>query len=270
MPKVLVNGINLYYEDHGSGFPLVFTHGFAATSAMWAPQIPDFSQKYRFIIVDMRGHGQSDAPEDPEQYSREILAEDVYHLLRHLGVQQAVIGGLSMGGIVTQAFYFQHPEMTRALILSNAAPGYRNMERMAEEDKSRLKTARILETEGMEGYIRAQEDNREMISVHLSSGVEDSSVPLEVLHRQNPIGLANVQRRVLCNLVMLPQEEIKVPTLIISSTRDIGLKPAAELMKRHIPGSLLCMIPNAGHGSNMDQPEIWNGIVLQWLAEQGI
>ena len=256
MPKVFVNGINLYYEDHGSGFPILLTHAYAYTSAMWAPQVPVFSQKYRVITLDVRGHGQTDSPEDPEQYSREIVVEDVYQLLQHLGVRQAVIGGLSMGGIISQNFYFHHPEMTRSLLLCNTGPGFRNKAHMAEDDERRRESIRLLETEGMEGFIRTRGP--------------DSYVPLEVLRQQNPIGLAGIQRGVFSNNTMLPLEEFRVPTLIISSTQDTNLIPAAEVMKRHIPGSLLCMIPNAGHCSNVDQPELFSGIVLQWLAEQGI
>ena len=227
MPKIFLNGVNLYYEDHGSGFPILFTHAFAYSSAMWAPQVPVLSQQYRFIVLDLRGHGQTDSPEDPEQYSREIVVEDVYQLLQHLGVRRAVIGGLSTGGIISQHFYFKHPEMTRALIPCNTGPGYRNPARIAEADEGRMESVRMLETEGLEGFIRTRGP--------------DFYVPPEVLRQQNPIGLANAQRGFYGNLVMLPLEEFRVPTLIISCPQDRDLLPAAEYMKQHIPGSLLSL-----------------------------
>ena len=69
MPKVLINGINLYYEDHGTGFPVIFTHGIAGTTKSWDNLVPAFSKKYRFITYDMRGHGQTDAPDDLSKYT---------------------------------------------------------------------------------------------------------------------------------------------------------------------------------------------------------
>ena len=81
MPTADVNGIKLYYEDHGRGYPLVFLHGFAGTTQAWKPQVPVFSKNYRFIIYDARGHGQSQSPSSPDQYSADIVVEDLYQLL---------------------------------------------------------------------------------------------------------------------------------------------------------------------------------------------
>lgn len=254
MPQAYANGINLYYEEHGNGFPLVLAHGFGATCAMWKPQVAAFSRRYRLITYDVRGHGQSDCPDDPSLYSREALVEDLYQLLHHLGVKEAVIGGLSMGGIIAQHFYFHHPEVVRALILANTGPGYRDAHHMAEADRSREETSRVLEQQGMRAFARSRPGTTYW-------------VPRKVLLAQNPIALSNVNKKIMSNLTMLPLERISVPTLIISSTQDIQLLPAAEHMKRYIPNSLLCMIPNAGHGSNSDQPGLFNQIVLQWLAE---
>ena len=78
MPKALINGINLYYEDNGDGFPVIFTHGFAGTTKSWDNQVVAFSKKYRFITYDMRGHGQTDATEDLSKYTPDILVKDLY------------------------------------------------------------------------------------------------------------------------------------------------------------------------------------------------
>ena len=129
MPKALLNGISLYYEDNGSGFPVIFTHGFAGTTKSWEGQVAALSKKYRFITYDMRGHGQTDALEELSKYSLDILVEDIYQLLHHLGIQRAVIGGLSLGGYLTIHFYNQHPDMTAAIILMDTGPGYRSPEK---------------------------------------------------------------------------------------------------------------------------------------------
>ena len=92
MPKALVNGVNLYYEDNGSGFPMIFTHGYAGTTKAWEGQVAAFSKKYRFITHDMRGHGQTDVPDELSQYTLDILVEDMYQLHFYLqDVEQHVL-----------------------------------------------------------------------------------------------------------------------------------------------------------------------------------
>ena len=97
MPTTEVNGITLYYEDYGNGYPVVFLHGFAGTTQAWNPQVPVFSKNYRFIIYDARGHGRSQSLSSRDQYSADIVVEDLYQLLGNLGITRAVLGGLSMG-----------------------------------------------------------------------------------------------------------------------------------------------------------------------------
>ena len=117
MPKIRVNDIELYYEIHGQGYPVVFLHGFAGTVNMWQPQMPVLSQQYRFIVYDARGHGQSESPPDIEQYSADIVVEDLFQLLTNLAIEKAVVGGLSIGGYESLRFYLRHPENVAALIL---------------------------------------------------------------------------------------------------------------------------------------------------------
>jgi len=126
MPYLDRDGLNIYYEDHGQGPAILLSHGYSATSRMWAGQIAALAPRYRVVVWDMRGHGESDCPEDPAGYSEALTVEDMTALLRKCGIERAVIGGLSLGGYMSLAFHLAHPEMLRALMLFDTGPGFRN------------------------------------------------------------------------------------------------------------------------------------------------
>src|SRR3990172_5677407 len=120
MSKAKVNGIELAYEVHGEGTPLVLAHGFTATKEMWENQIGPFSQRYRVVVYDARGHGESEAPPaDDPRYSLDSFVEDQHALMEHLEIERAHIGGLSMGGMIAMRFALAHPQMTNALLLTD-------------------------------------------------------------------------------------------------------------------------------------------------------
>ena len=254
MPKALLNGINLYYEDNGSGFPVIFTHGYAGTNRAWEGQVAALSERYRFITYDMRGHGQSDAPDTLSRYTLDIVVEDIYQLLRHLGIRKAVIGGLSLGGYLTIHFYNQHPDMVAAIILMDTGPGYRTPEKARDWNQIRMDCASILEAEGMRGFMKSEYSK------------EDYYVTPEVMIKQNPRGLANISRGVMINpwgLDILPN--IKVPALVICGDRDAVYLSATDYMVQKIPGAKKVIIANAGHGANIDQPQVFETTVLDFL-----
>src|SRR5499426_2734041 len=101
MPQAHVNGIDIDYEDGGRGPAILLSHGYSATGRMWAPQRPALEPRHRVITWDMRGHGQTESPADPAQYSERLTVDDMRGLLDHLGIRRAVIGGLSLGGYMS-------------------------------------------------------------------------------------------------------------------------------------------------------------------------
>src|SRR5436309_15294771 len=105
MPKLDRDGVNIYYEVHGSGPPLLLTHGYSSTSAMWQGQIEALSKRHTLILWDMRGHVRSDYPDDPAAYSEALTVADIAALLDQVDARSAVIGGLSLGGYMSLAFY---------------------------------------------------------------------------------------------------------------------------------------------------------------------
>ena len=254
MPKVLINGINLYYEDNGNGFPVIFTHGFAGSTKSWKDQVAAFSKKYRFITYDMRGHGQTDAPDDLSRYTQDIVVEDIHQLLRHLEIQKAVVGGLSLGGYLTIHFYNQHPDMTAAIILMGTGPGYRTPENAKGWNQTRIDCAKVLETQGMRGFMESEYSKNDYYTTP------------DVMMKHNPKGLANINRGVMINpwgLDILPN--IKVPALIMCGDRDTPFLPATDYMGQKIPAAKKVIVANAGHGVNIDQPQVFESTVLDFL-----
>jgi len=259
MPTAMINEAELYYEVHGDGFPLVFTHGFAGTTWMWHPQTPVLLQRYKFIFWDARGHGQSASPHSRDQYSADIVVDDLYQLLRLLNVEKAVVGGLSMGGYLSLRFYMCHPEMVAALILMDTGPGYRNPAHMAEWNEEQERRARLLETQGIEAFVD-----------DVATATLDTYTPRDLMLRQNPVGLAHMARKVAAqhdSRVISSLGDVKVPTLILVGDRDTPFLKASEYMAKAIPGAEYVVISNGGHASNIDNADAFNEAVLDFLNE---
>ena len=114
MPKANVNGINIHYETHGQGFPIVFVHEYAGSWESWNAQVDFFSRNYTAVAYNARGYPPSDVPTDPDAYSQQHAVDDLYGLLQHLDIKEAYVCGLSMGGNVALHFGFQHPKSPEA------------------------------------------------------------------------------------------------------------------------------------------------------------
>ena len=123
MPHFSANGVSIFYEITGQGFPLVWSHEFAGCYDSWDPQVKFFSRRYQVIPYAARGYPPSDVPTDPEAYSQDHAVEDLYQLLRHVGIEEAYLGGLSMGGSVVLNFGIADPGMCRALVVASAGAG---------------------------------------------------------------------------------------------------------------------------------------------------
>ena len=251
MSSARVNGITLHYDDSGSGPAMLLSHGYSATRRMWDEQRRRFGDRYRVIAWDMRGHGETDSPDDPSQYSTDLTVADMRALLLHLGTARAVIGGLSLGGYVSLAFHRAHPEMVRALVICDSGPGYRNAEARAAWNQRAHDRARDLETRGLEVLSSRSVEAREAIHHHRSAQ-----------------GLAHAARGMLAQenaRVIDSLPGISVPTLIIVGDRDEPFLAPCRYMAGKIPGARLAVIPGAGHASNLDQPELFDKLLGGFL-----
>src|SRR5688572_4788826 len=224
MAHATLNGIEIEYGVTGTGPPVLLSHGYGESGHMWRGQQAALGERYRLITWDMRGHGGTDAGRDPAQYSLDTTVEDMRALLRHVGEERAVIGGLSLGGYVSLAFYGVHPEMVRALVICDSGPGFRNSEARAAWNQRAGERAVGLEQRGQHGL------------AHAARGM-----------------LAQTDARVID---LLPS--IRVPTLIVLGDKDDPFSAPSGYMAKKIAGARLEVIRDAGHMSNVDQPEAFN------------
>ncbi len=248
MPTIDRDGVAIHYETHGTGPALLLSHGYGATSQMWDGQVAAFAGHWRVIVWDMRGHGRSGIPADPAAYSQALTVGDMAAVLDACDAERAIVGGLSLGGVMSLAFYLAHPERVRALVLCDTGPGFRNPDARAKWNERALARARELEANGL-GALGGGGETR--LGTHRSAR-----------------GLAGAARG------MLSQESshlidglptIAVPTLVLVGSEDRSFLGAADYMAAKIPGARKAVIEGAGHAANLDRPEAFNGAVDKFL-----
>ena len=249
MTQLERNGTSIYYEVHGERGPVVLlSHGYSATSQMWAGQMAALAD-YRSIVWDMRGHGRSDSPTEQEQYSEALTVGDMAALLDAVGAERAIIGGLSLGGYMSLAFHATLPARTQALMLFDTGPGFRNDAAREQWNRTANTRADALFRDGLAALGRSAE-------VRLSS--HRSAAGLSLAARGM---LAQFDSRIIDSL-----PEIQVPTLVLVGANDQPFVAGTDYMARKIPGAAKVVIADAGHASNIDQPELFNRAVLAFLA----
>lgn len=244
------DGVKVYYEVHGGGPAVLLSHGYSASARMWEGQVQALSPSYSVITWDMRGHAQTDSPADASLYSEAATVDDMAAILRAAGAGRAVIGGLSLGGYMSLAFYLKYPEMVRALMLFDTGPGYRNPKGREAWNETAFRRAANLEERGLESLSRGGDEVR--VSLHRSAQ-----------------GLALAARGMLAQFdsrVIESLESIAVPTLILVGANDEPFLAATDYMAGRIPGAKKVVVSDAGHAANIHQPAAFNAAVLDFLA----
>jgi pimeloyl-ACP methyl ester carboxylesterase len=275
MSIATVGPIELYYEEHGSGDPLLLIMGLAADSQAWMFQVPDFAGRYRTIAFDNRGVGRSSKPPGP--YTIHEMADDAAGLLDALDIRRAHVVGVSMGGMIAQELALRHPERVRGLVLGCTFP-----EPDAEVEQQRQFSVtrfggsvtgtgemqidlaaldplsffqHLLPRVFTEGFIQ-----RELPRLmQLFGGALQYGFSLEAILGQVA---AVMGHRTTDRL-----HQITAPTLVITGDADLLVPPAnSDLLARHIPGARLVKVPGGSHGFNFETPEVFNRAVLDFLG----
>ncbi len=243
------DGVRIYYEVHGTGPAVLLSHGYSATSAMWTGQIGPLSTSHKLIIWDMRGHGNSDSPANPAEYSEALTTGDMAALLDAADAPTAVIGGLSLGGYMSLSFNVAFPHRVRALMLFDTGPGYRSDDGRAGWNRIASARAKELETKGLAAL--------------------SASGEVAVSRHRSAQGLAHAARGMLAQTdgrVMASLPGIHVPTLVLVGALDQPFLAATDYMAGKIPGATRVVIDGAGHASNIDRPREFNAAVTQFLG----
>lgn len=253
-----VAGVHIAYTGRGpsasrASTTVLMTHGYAASSHMFAANADVIAQRHRVITWDLRGHGASDAPHDPTAYTADLAVADMLAILDDAGVARVVLAGHSLGGFLSLRFQLAHPDRVQGLVLIDTGPGYRKAEARDGWNRMAVGFATALESRGFAGH---------------QGGTEfDPSV-----HQHGPRGLALAARGILTQhdaSVIESLPDIDVPTLVIVGADDAPFIGGSQYMAAKIPAAELVVIAGAGHAPNVSHAAEFDSVVMAFLDRIG-
>lgn len=275
MPHAMTDdGVRLYYEETGSGSPMLFVHEFAGDHRSWEPQLRHFGRLHRCVAYNARGYPPSDVPEDTARYSQERAVQDAVQVLDSLDIQRAHVVGLSMGGFCALHLGLTHPERTLSLVVAGCGYGAQP-ERATSWRAEAEASAGAFETHGsrsvaeryMLGPARVQFQDKDprgwseslrWMGDHAAAG---STLTLRGVQMRRPslYDLTDSLRR------------LEVPTLVITGDEDEGCLDVDLMLKRTVPSAGLAVLPRTGHACNLEEPALFNLLVGDFVTavEQG-
>ncbi len=262
MPAVTVDGSEYFYEERGSGAPVVFAHGLTFDRHMWDPQVEALSSRYRCIAYDFLGHGGSAVGRG--EYSLEDEAENLHALISRWKASPAHVVGLSMGGMVALRLALARPEDVRSLALLDTSaeeevedrrPQYEAMAEMARVRGPESIVDAVAPFMFSQGFLRSRPEKVAAFRQEfIRSNVEGIVLATKAVTRRT-----NVLERI---------SAINVPTLVIVGGEDISTTPdKAEHIVERIAGSRLETIAGAGHMTPIEEPERVSQLLSEFLAE---
>jgi pimeloyl-ACP methyl ester carboxylesterase len=264
------DGVRLYYEETGSGVPVVFVHEYAGDYRSWELQLRHFGQSYRAIAYNARGYPPSDVPDSVDSYSQTRAADDILAVLDHLGLDRAHVVGLSMGGFATLHFGLRHPDRARSLCVGGcgygAEPGRRDRFRAEAEA-----VAAFIRDRGMAAFAekyaygptRVQFENKDprgfaefkrMLAEHSAEGSINTQLGVQ-RERPSLYDLTNEMK------------QLALPTLVLTGDEDWPCLNPGFFMKTTIPTAALVTMANCGHAINLENPDEFNRIIASFLSQ---
>jgi len=271
MPHLTTDdGVKLYYEETGSGTPIVFVHEFAGDYRSWEPQVRHFARRYHCITFNARGWPPSEVPADVARYSQARAADDICSVLDAVKIDKAHIVGLSMGGLATLHFGITYPSRARSLLVAGAGYGAERGER----EKFRAEAVVIagrLETEGMPAFAEAYAygPTRVQFQAKDPRGFAEFKA---MLAEHSAKGAANTQlgvQRERPSVFDLETElaALRVPMLVVTGDEDWPCLLPNVFIKRTCRSAALLVIPNSGHTVNLEEPDAFNAALADFLAQ---
>lgn len=270
MPHITTDdNVNLYYEESGSGEALIFVHEFAGDHRAWELQMRYFSRRFRCISYAARGYPPSDVPEQ-DAYSQDRARLDILSILDQLNIKQAHVCGLSMGGFATLHFGLHHADRALSLVVAGCGYGAEPDQRDSFQAEAEA-TAKLIESIDGEGFAekygkgptrvqfinkdpRGWEEFRQQLSEHSMTGAART---MRGVQKSRP------------SLFELEAElkKLQVPTLIMTGDEDEPCLIPNIFLKRTITSSALVVLPNSGHTINLEEPDLFNRAVDDFLTQ---
>jgi pimeloyl-ACP methyl ester carboxylesterase len=264
------DNIKLYYEDSGTGTPVVFVHEFAGDYRSWEPQVRNFARRYRCITYNARGWTPSEVPQDVAAYSQARARDDIRCVLDHLKIDKAHVVGLSMGGFATLHFGLTYPDRALSLVVAGAGYGAEKDQRERFRNEA-VVIAGKLEKDGMAAFAEAYAYGPTRVQFE-NKDPRGFAEFKQQLAEHSAKGAANtqlgVQRERPSIFDLEPQlKMLTVPTLILNGDEDWPCLLPGVFMKRMIPSAALQLIPNSGHTINIEEPDAFNAALAAFWVQ---
>ena len=269
MTTLKIGSIHLHYEVYGSGAPLFLNNGASSTCHSWDPQLNWLIGNYKVIISDARGQGLTSAPRGEDQNSYEILADDLNRLMEHLNVENAIVGGSSMGGGVSHTFALKYPQKVKALILSDnvghgiTKPG----KQVSQEEMERLRKKReyIIHKYGVMEWAYRE---LEMEQKSVIEPTDEQMVKLQRMAKLSVNGAIYSYRFITRTKVpgIERTKDLTMPTLIIIGDQDENLT-GAQWLRDTIPNRRYALLTKAGHPTRYTKPDAWRKAIEEFLDD---
>jgi pimeloyl-ACP methyl ester carboxylesterase len=260
------DGIKLYAEAHGEGLPVLFSCGYCQTHENFRPQVdPLVAAGFRVVLWDYRGHGKSEAPEDPAAYSMQNVVDDMRHVLAWAAPDRsAVVGGLSFGGLASLHYALAYPDAVGALLLIDSGPGFKNPDAQARWEAQVERIAARLEQTGWGAFF---EGRGSATAIGRDAELPAARAAARSIAAQNPRAVACFGRRVAgpANSVIDELRRLAMPALVLVGEHDDAYLRAADVMSAKLPDATRVTLPDAGHVSNIEQPDAFNAAVIEFL-----
>ncbi len=261
--------VKLYYEEVGQGTPILFVHEFAADHRGWEPQMREFGKRHRCIAYSARGYTPSDVPADKSAYTYRHVMRDCVAVLDHLKIDRAHLVGLSMGGYTALQVALNHPGRVRSLVLAGTGSGsvrgftetVHKHSRDLADTFERDGAAKVAETYGY-GPARVQ------FLIKDPRGFAEFTA---MLAQHDAQGSANTSRGFQGGRPSLYDfeaeiAELKTPALVVVGDEDERCIEPSLFLKKTIAASGLVMMPKTGHVVNLEEPDLFNQAVGDFIA----
>jgi pimeloyl-ACP methyl ester carboxylesterase len=271
MPTITTNdSVRLYYEETGSGAPVIFVHEFAGDFRSWEPQVRHFSRRYRCITYNARGYPPSDVPTDVESYSQRFARDDILRVMDALGIQRAHIVGLSMGGFAALHFGIAYSARALSLVVAGCGYGAHPSQYAQFQEQSRALAKTMLE-EGMAKVAATYGHGPSRLQLQ----AKDPRGFAEFVRNfsdHSAQGSANTMlgyqaRRPSLYDLTAEMARIEAPLLIVAGDEDDATLEPSLLMKRTIPTAALAVLPKSGHVLNIEEPALFNRLLEDFFHQ---
>lgn len=268
------DGVNLYFEEAGSGTPIVFVHEFGGDHRSWELQMRFFSRRHRCITFAARGYPPSDVPTSESAYSQLRAVEDIVAVMDAAGVDKAHVVGLSMGGFATLHLGLEHPQRALSLVVAGAGYGAEKQHEAYFREVS-LDVARQFEAQGGEKFAKTYSLGASRVQFQNKDprGWQQFAT---MLGEHSSLGAANTMRGVQARRPSIYDlearlQQMQVPTLVVVGDEDDHCLQPGIFLKKTIPACGLLVLPKTGHTLNLEEPGYFNGFVADFivLAEAG-